>query len=488
MFKNVLQSTPLTTDAADAFFSERIYGQPYRYDITFLSTLRALLGKCMPENEPLYLSFNSSNYSSGILGDMNYRDALRRVVDDYYELRFSLHVHEFAHPDPVSNQAWMTLIQSNLAKEYSGWQLVEKVSVFFRKVFGVLCFINPELKSVMIFVDHFGVRQMHYLQCGIFAFLPWYFDPESGVSDLEMELISSLREKTSEKYEACLAKIAEGYDFKTARIRQLLNGFESRYERIRCEQVRTEISNIIQQINNLNERIGSYLGQQREREATLLGLETKIAQSDGDSEIMEYFLCNNHLTLENVTDTRMTFVVRDYLTYFDEEMAKSVIANNESYIYKPNGRRCSNIIPAEDMKKLMTAVFIDQTIKVRLCAAYEFQLDGNVVPKQSYHYDYDCKTYTPNTHIDRYSCMGNYVQTINRLLRDHNYIGAIEQCIASCKSLNFADSAVMNEFMQRLYGISDYHVNRTCLELPDGSIVDPQGAIAYLKGEEEQNG
>lgn len=90
----------------------------------------------------------------------------------------------------------------------------------------------------------------------------------------------------------------------------------------------------------------------------------------------------------------------------------------------------------------------------------------------------------PNTHIDRYHCMGNYSRTINELLRKRNYIGALEQCIASCKSLNFGDSAVMGEFMRTMW--SNNTVSR-CIELPDGRVVKPNEAIRWLDEQEAMN-
>ena len=58
----------------------------------------------------------------------------------------------------------------------------------------------------------------------------------------------------------------------------------------------------------------------------------------------------------------------------------------------------------------------------------------------------------------------------------------------SCKSLNFNDSPVMQEFMRRMYGISDYQdsINTRCIELPDGTVVTPVDAINWLKAQEVQ--
>ena len=140
------------------------------------------------------------------------------------------------------------------------------------------------------------------------------------------------------------------------------------------------------------------------------------------------------------------------------------------------------------MRMLMTAIFLDQKLRIRFCAAYKFNMNGSVSAVSRYSFGAECRDCTPNTHIDRFSCLGNYQRSINELLKHHDYIGAIEQCSASCKSLNFNDSPVMQEFMRRMYGISDYQdtINTRCIELPDGTVVTPVDAINWLKAQEVQ--
>ena len=489
MFKSIITTTPFTSETANDFF-QNVNGETFQRDITFLSSLRALIAPRMKEGDNLYLCFQSSNYSAAELARQSVNDAIRNTV--YLDVHESgkLTIHNFTRNAQEDNYAWMEAMKASFCDVYPGWHPLEKVTLLFRKKFYVRCFVNPELKSTIIFTDNMDIRKMHYLQCAILGYLPWYFNPQDGVDDLEKELIESLRENTSQRYEDCLARMAERYDFKTEKIRRLLAGFETRYEEVECDNMRNQILQTISSIEDLNRRIGEYLKQKNEYEIRLLGLETKIAQGGGDSEIMEYFLCNDKLVLESVDHTKLVFGVKDYLTYFDEDMAKRVINNDASYVYCPRGRRCNNYILAEDMKMLMTAIFVDQILRVRVCAAYEFQLNGNVRARGSYSYGSEYRGYTPNTHIDRYNCLGNYERQINNFLVKHDYIGAIEQCVASCKSLNFGDSPVMQEFMSRLYGISDYSesVNIRCIELPNGNVVFPKEAIEYLKQEANANG
>lgn len=489
MFKSVLNSTPLVSDAANSFF-QNVSGDFFQRDATFLSTLRALVAPRMGDGETIGLSFSESAYSVDEVRNNNVRAVLNAITGRSNAIQGhegQIQIHNFVSNTQDDNYACLELVKSSFEQQYDGWHRLGKVTDFFRKTFYVLCFINPEKKSVYIFVDKMDIRKMHYLQCSIFAFLPWYFDPTEGVTELEMELINSLREKKSDKYEECIAKIASQYDFRTSKIRNLLAGFETRYEKRECERVRADIQSYIDTINSLNNQIGEYLRYKAEKEIRLLGLETKIENgASEDSEIMEYFLCNDRLVLEQVDDRYMVFSCMDYLTYFDEDMAKKMIDNPRSYVYRPNDRMCNNYIREEDMKKLMYAIFVDQTIRIKFCSAYRFELDGNVRALEHHDYGYEFRECTPNTHIDRYSCIGNYQRAINELLKRNDYIGAIEQCIASCKSLNFADSTVMKEFMRRLYGISDYRVNIRCIELPDMRVVTPTEAIEWIKSQEPQ--
>jgi hypothetical protein len=262
----------------------------------------------------------------------------------------------------------------------------------------------------------------------------------------------------------------------------MLSGFETRYERVEYENVKKEIESLDALVMEHNNTIGSILAKKNDRLTMLLGLERKIAESDGDSEIMEYFLCNNRLYLDGVTDTDMYFTVSDYLEYFDKDMAEGAINNRRSYVYK-DGAQTYTGVSADKMKMLMTELFVaeEPRLRIKMCAAYRFNLNGSVSAMGHHCYGYEFGDCMPNPHIDRYSCMGNYVRTINQLLSNRNYIGALEQCVASCKSLNFGDSPVMEWFMQTMWGNGD---NNRCIELPDGRVVKPNEAINWL---EEQN-
>lgn len=477
MFRPTINSTPLTSQTANTFF-RNIGGESFHNDVTFISTLRALVASRVSEGESVFVAFRNTSYSKNTIEDNPSHAVLNAMYDprDYGEGSIIIHSFEGNASD---NLASFKIIEREFASHNSGFERIVKVTEFFRKTFYSLCYVNPAERKGVIFVDHLNIRRMHYLQCAIFAFLPWYFDPNAGVTEDEMDLIQSLRETTPERYMAAISKIASAYDFRGMHIRNSLKGFETIYEKHQCDSLRSSIQSYIRKIRDYNDQIANVLRNKNDAEIRLMGLEEKIARLEGeDSEIMEYFLCNTKLDLEYVNGSELTFVVKDYLMYFDEDMAKTIIDNNNSYVY-----RHSRSFDREDVKKLMYAIFIDQVLKLRFCCAYTIRLGERVTGMRDYSYNESCDTYIPNPHIDRFSCLGNYERTMNERLMDNDAIGAIEQCISSCKSLNFSDSTVMEVFMDRMCSRDGYRHNK-CIELPDGNIVDMKGAIEWMKEQE----
>ena len=491
MFRQAINQTALTSDAANSYF-EHIRGDSYNGDVTFLSTLRALIAPRMADGESLYLRFDQSSCSESTVRETQPKKLITHLLRNVdINQRGICYIHSVQSGRQEDNTACLDVFKSNFARVYNGWHRLPRVSDLFRSQFYTLCFVNPELKSVAVFVDSLSQSKMHYLQCAILGFFPWYFSPEKGVTQDEMDLINTLRAKEPNDYSACIAKLAERYDFRTARLKQQLAGFETRYEQQECERVRNNIENEDNQIQSLNGRISQHLHNRHELEIRLLGLEAKIAAGGENSEIMDYFIHNKKLELDYVDNRTLAFIVKDYISYFDESMAKRTIDNPDSFVYAPDGRTCNNYISAEKVKELMYAIFVDQTIKIKVCAAYEFSLTGNVRGISGYHFGAEYAGYMPNPHIQNHSCMGNYDRPINESLQRHDYISALEQTIASAKSLNFGDSVVMREFMRAFYGLGDNdtaRARRKWFELPDGTCVTSAQAADWVWAQNHPDG
>jgi len=489
MFKTDIVDTPFTTEAANSFFGN-ITGAKYRNDISFLATLRALLAPRIKEEGGVFLQFGRSRYEKSQLEAAGVEASINAMCSSIIAPPSGpegvIYIHSL-DGNAEANDLAFQLLQKGfvdyLEKQWgaSRFTALEKITAFYQKAFRVLCFINEERKSVAVFVDRLDNKKLHYLQCSILAMMPWYFDKEVGITAQEMELIKSLRENKPDSYIAALEKMAKQYDFKTEKIKKLLNGFDTKIDRLTLDRLKAKIKDYDDDINIHHRQISDLLKAKDDTMIRVMGLSCRINEKgDNDSEIMQYFLCNKSLYLNNVGDDYIEFSVKSPITYFDPDLAESVIENERSCVY-------NHVDHSEmgDIKRLLRELFLseDPRLHIIACAAYRLDLHRSIQAIGNYRFDADFSDAIPNMHIQLYRCLGNYEKAINELMCVANYVGGIEQCVASCKSLNFGDLVVLTDFFECLF--KGRHGNNRCIELPDGSVVDYKGAIQWLNENEQ---
>lgn len=479
MFQEVIRQTPLTGNAADSVFTQ-VNGDPYRDDVSFLATLRMILHGRMPAEDSLYFWSHRSDRGTHRFRDGSAQNdiecAIGCDVNDIEGNRLILTYLELYSDEDRKNV--MEFIDKHFVECFPEWEKNQRVTDLFRAQFRTLCFFNKELKSSIVFVERMDYRIYHLIQTAIGGFLPWYFGKEMGNKEEILELLYSMREKTSEKYLAVLRKFADKFDFRSERIKSSLDGFELVALKSRLQNVEQKIDEIMRNIRDYNSQIVRLMQQKFEFDIQYTGIQTKLSSGETDNELMSYFLSNKALVLSSVNGSRLIFGVKTYLEFYDEDTAKAVIQNPHSYVYACQ----TGSITREDMKKLMTAIFIDNVFKIRMCSAYYIDLTGGYECIARFRYDSEFDGYLPNPHINRYGCIGNYAIEIGECMKRNDYVMAIEQCAASCRSLNFNDSPVMNEFMNNMY---TYGRQTGFIEAPDGELLKPAQAIEWLRSHEK---
>ena len=447
MFADKIISTPFTTDEANSYFNIH---HSNSMDASFPSTLRALAA---PRTKGESFVHSVRHIQAASLND------IWRVMS---EVTYRLEV--------ITCTSLVLERLKNAPALPLGYVRVKKVTDFFAKYFEVVCFTNADRKATFVMLNDRLLKAYHYLQTAIPVMLPWYFPPEEGLSELEMELIKSLKEKTPDKYMACLEKIAVQYDFRESFIRKQLDGIELEYEKRQIDALKIRIRDKKEVIEEYNLKIRECLISIRKDTATLMGLELGLSQKEGNSEILDYFICNKSVELIGVLESRLTFVVTGTLTYFDTDMLESLIRNPDSYLFH---------YANENMPDLLRAIFIEEALKLRVCAGFYIDFAERAGGLNGYDFPDRFSSYLPNPHVNDYECLGTAREVINLALQNHDFISVIEQCIVAATNLNFGDSTVIKSFMKTMYGQSDKS-NRTFIELPDGSTVTPAEALAWI--------
>lgn len=479
MFKERIGETVFTSGEARLVFAETIDGANFDDDCSFKSTLRAMLGKRVAVGESLTLSVNRGAFNKDT--DLaRITNGMRLSGDGYFCI---FHCTNY---DELEAMEMLDSVDSRFMRVFKGYEKVGKITDYYRQPehkaqFKVLCFINRELKSVALFTSNLdSLKKWHYLQQCIVPAMPWYFDGDMPVNETEMRLLASLKEKTSDSYLSCLEDIASAYNFRSMKIHRLLDGFESKGDKLRLGEVERSIRDQDSVLQDYRDRLAQLLSKREKTLIERLGLEQRILVGSSSNGMMEYFECSKNLELDEAGDQSCVFSTSGYFTYFDTEMAERIIGKESSFVYYNSDGELYTKIEPKRMAKLLTSVFVDEVLKVKVCAGYKMIIGQQVLAMSNYRFPYKFNDYMPNPHINRHQCLGNYETVLNSLMCEHDYIGAVEQCSASCMSLNWADSVPMRDFVYRMY-----HDDKKYVVLPDGSSVKPIEAIEWLEKQEE---
>ena len=120
MFKNSIASTPLTTDAANAYFSN-VTGQRYGNDNSFLATLRALVAPRMKEDEFITLKFGRSDYDASTIKSVPGDRAVDAICSSYRlnDSDGNIIIHNLGC-DAESNKVNLQILGSYFTGHYTG--------------------------------------------------------------------------------------------------------------------------------------------------------------------------------------------------------------------------------------------------------------------------------------------------------------------------------------------------------------------------------
>ncbi len=483
LFKTPVQRTQLNTEIAGEFF-QHITGNKYMQDDSLVCVARAILPPRMQEGDHVNFYYQPKHIQRDAVFDGG-SEEIEACISSEIDLSAEnlVTIYYFAGARRSDSAPYMDAIQEHFAAKHRGWVENERVRVAYGGMFPILSFANTSKRSVVLFMGEADLKRQRFAIQGVFSSMSWYFNAdEHPLTDDERELLTCIisnepEDVSEQKFYAAIDRIAAQYDFEKIRVSRMLDGFESRYERRAIESAKRAVDQHNAKIADYNRCINEELVARRESMIRLAGLEMRVKEDGEASAIRDLFLNNPRLYLERISDDYIFFSVRTELEYYDTDCLESCISNRRSWVYREGNTR------SEDMAKLLRAVFIDNTIKLQVCAGYRLNMAGNVEGLSDHDFPAGfIKEYMPNTHINNYSCLGDHVRTINECLCNGDYVGALMQCIASCQSLNFNDSTVMRRFMDHLY--ADRYSG---FRLPDGRVVKPSAAIQWLKAQEVQD-
>lgn len=484
MFNKPVKGLTMASDAADALFPNiKIFGPHYNGDESFLATMRALLHSRVPEQDTVELRTGRLTYTKSTINTHEAVDVIRAMTRDAAmnnrEKNGVLFVG-FMQAGEEDNDAMMKLLDDNGITSVPGFVRQEQANKFFaQKNFDVRVFINEARRSAMVFVNNMNLKKWHLIESVLPIYFPWYFR-DNKPNEEEAAILRTLTTRYAPNYEELIEQYAKKFDFRTMVIKKALKGFETKFERVRLDGIRSAIARQNRLLSDLDSQFRTIYQEIRDLQIQELGLTEKIEQGGGEEtgEIMDFFLANKALRLISVENAKMTFVVETYLNNFDPEVYERAIDNDRSFFYRGGNPNLGK----ETMKQLMNAIFCTEQLKIRTCAAFVLDFaDGYYEAVEGYQFTNDLRSCSlPNPHLYHHGCLGDNRRQIQDAMMRRDYVAAITSCIASATNINFTDGTVCREF------ISDFCDPSATkfIELPGGKTVTPVEAAKWL---EEQN-
>ena len=493
MFTKEIYGLTLANAVADAMFPN-ISGVKYRNDESFTATLRALMHERVPAGGSIKLERTASRYNEREIKNHEAETIIRaslRAGDILDNQRGILRVHSF-EGTAEDNTAMFDLLDNDaLSKVLSGYVVVPEIAKFLeQKKLRARFYVNTEDYSAIVFIERIEIKKWHLLQ----SFLPRYFPTlfnDKPLTDDELKLLKSLTNRYAPAYEDCIEEITARFDFRTTQIRNVLTGFETHVERQKLLSVKQEIESVQYRIDDFRVRFQQYYQDLERLRITELGLIEKLNRgnndNDGDSELVEYFLCNKSLNLVSARNGLIEFIVSTVISNYDPDLFESIIKNRNSFFfqdcYDNYGRKYENKELTDDrIELLMRAIFETQQLKLRVCAVYYLNFEtGDYGARRGYEYPTSIlKTHTPNQHIQHYACLGNNERIISEAMLNRDYIAAISACCASAGNMNMSESNTGTFFMTEICSNNPGKI----IQMPDGTCMTPLDAVKWL---EEQN-
>lgn len=491
MFAKAIGHNPLTTDVAAEMFNN-IKAIDFKEDRSFFSTMVALFGDRLGNGEQVIVSRTESSFSYNAMKDCSEATLFNAILDSGLKIRKTnrtgiIHVHNFYNGDEQADNFAADFIRKKMEKYIPGFQEVEDLRAFCKTNKIEASFhLNDDRKSCLILVNKLDVKKWHFIQSLLPRIMPWFF-AEKPLTAIEFSLLKSLTKRRPEEYERAIEDIAKKFDFREAKIRKQLNGFETRFVERELQEVRDKNEGLRRAIRDLDYTFENYYRELEDGVVKELGLIEKIRQVGDNSEIMEYFVCNKTLNLESVNGTDITFVVSTHLASWDPDIFEIVIGNKNSFFYRDyiHHERYTDNFSDEQIEKLMVAIFGEEVLKLRVYAAYKIRCaTGGYEAIRHFAYPEYLKDHTPNQHIWYYACLGGNETYIRGAMMKHDYIGAIDYCIASATNFNMSEANTGTFFMEKILADDAGRF----IELPDGTCVTPMEAVQWLESRENKEG
>lgn len=472
MFENIPRSTAFLSPDANAFFEGRIDGDSWCHDTVFMSTLRALMSRKMDQDPHIRVAYANRMGSNTSNSAAMYTAAVSMTN---LKAKNTLYIVALNAPMETSYEILKAISERIDA---AGFMEVKKVGQYYdhTKKIAARYYVNLAAQTGVLFLDKLTKPRLQCLASQIPTFLPWYFPDRASVTDQEMEMLKALSEPTYDHWLSIVEEIASHCDYRREYICKVLKGFEVSGDEQTIELKEAAIGENLTRIENARRQITEWYDKIREMSDLIAGIRKRMEEyGEGESPLMQFFINSKNLDIKSVSGRTLAYQVKSTVQIYDEFAAETYIRNLNSNVYAvPAGRKA-------DLQRVLRAVFVDKTLKLRVCGAFQLTIGSILQAKKNQSFGPEYDTYLPNPHLQHYACTGGYDDMLDKLMQKNSFAAAVSQSILAAQTINWSDHTVMRSFGPDL--IDSW--SRKIFEKADGTLVSAEEFIREEKEKEE---
>lgn len=472
MFETPILRTKFAGNLADCMF-RRISGCEYEGDISFISTLRALL---------MHVD----------LGDHRVSFRVSDASIDNFDQEETCH-HLIRSNLCADSITYLSVsvpfdVDQNTAKErfflHAAPEDVHEfmdVREFFAQKMACRAVICEQTRSALIIVLSSNLKKHHLAQCILPKMLPWYFG-RTQLSNLQRNLLFSLTSRTPESYSQNIEAISDTDWFRQRTVSASMQAFKRRGMERQKNNTKAEIDSCEARIERINQDLLVEIRRLNEQNMRLNGIMMAMESDENDSgELAEFLAANSDVEIMSMDGDNMQILVKGYLDIYDPDAYASLARNQNSWYWSGTAAPVGVFMSYTARKLVMDAIFSDTpTFKIRSFGLYTLNCNSNdVIANGGRYNDNVPRDRYANPHLNYASCLGSYRSHIIKQLGRGDIVGAISQCISSAHSVNVTESATFRHLCRDIF-VSDQPI----LEGPEGKLYTTLQAYEYLTTKE----
>lgn len=237
---------------------------------------------------------------------------------------------------------------------------------------------------------------------------------------------------------------------------KMFEDFNSNFNGMLIKPLNDAVKNARQRYNEMSARLNEAFVALQDANARLFYAQHGI--QNGEDEFISFIgdAKSNIVSLKaNPGRHLITFCIRTFLTYWDDDLWDITRKSDDRFAKLPNWK-----------KLMLDEIFRSRTVK--LLIEQKFDLDTHYCEAQN-NGSYDATPYGEGTrglrnpHISEYNCWGTHKNYIRDSLERADYVQAYSQSVACISGLTLSDSPVMSRFFNYIEKSS--YANLPCLYL-----------------------